>query len=92
MNIAMQNTILKDFMSRVNKLVVGKSTADKFYGKVTLKKAADHSKFNPVINRTGITSTGSGTRKFSVSGSRMIPNGSYTLTGLRAKLTSAING
>lgn len=90
MNTTIQKQILKDFMSRVNKLTLGRTTYDKFYGKVKLIKSADHSKFNPVCNRSGMTSTGCGTRKFSVSNSHLIPNGSYTLTGLRSKLAEAI--
>lgn len=83
-----QEYILNSFMSRVNKLTVGRSTKDKFYGKVTLIKAADHSKgYCESLNRTGM-----GTRKFAVSGSKMIANGAYTLGGLRKKLTAAING
>ena len=77
---------LNSFMSRVNKLTLGRSTKDKFYGKVTLIKSADHSRGKcEALNRTGM-----GTRKFSVSGSKMIRNGAYTLNGLRAKLTEAI--
>lgn len=90
MSKEIQNKILKDFMSRVNKLTVGRSTSDKFYGKVTLRKAADRSKFNARVNRYGITSSGNGTRKFYLSGSKMINDGTYTLTGLRSKLTAAI--
>ena len=81
-----QEYILDSFMSNVNKLTLGRSTKDKFYGKVTLIKSADHSRGKcEALNRTGY-----GTRKFSVSGSKMIHNGSYTLGGLRAKLTEAI--
>jgi hypothetical protein len=86
MSKAMQEYILKDFMTRVNKLTVGRSTKDKFYGKVTCIKSADYGKgFNCYLNRTGY-----GTRKFSVSGSKIISNGAYTLGGLRKKLTGAI--
>ena len=81
-----QEYILDSFMSRVNKLSVGRSTKDKFYGKVTCIKPADYSKgFNTYLNRTGY-----GTRKFALAGSKMIANGSYTLSGLRKKLTAAI--
>lgn len=87
-NTATQEKILKSFMSNVNKLSVGRSTTDKYYGKVTLIKSADHSKaYNKYCNRTGY-----GTRKFSVARSMMIPNGCYTLGGLRSKLDSAIHG
>jgi hypothetical protein len=83
-----QEYILDSFMTRVNKLTVGRSTKDKFYGKVTLIKAADYSKgYCDSLKRTGY-----GTRKFAVSGSKMIANGAYTLGGLRKKLTAAING
>lgn len=86
MNTDIKQKILKDFMARVNKLTVGRSTSDKYFGKVTLKKSADYTKgINKFLGRTGY-----GTRKFSVSGSRTIKNGSYTLTGLRAKLEAAI--
>lgn len=81
-----QENILKSFITRVNKLTVGRSTKDKFYGKVTLVKSADYSKgYNEYLGRSGY-----GTRKFSVSGSKMIANGKYTLGGLRAKLEAAI--
>ena len=81
-----QEYILNSFMSRVNKLTLGRSTKDKFYGKVTLIKSADHSRGKcEALNRTGY-----GTRKFSVSGSKMIKNGAYTLGGLHAKLTEEI--
>lgn len=83
----MQEYILDSFMTRVNKLTLGKSTKDKFYGRVTLIQNADHSRgYVEHLNRTGY-----GTRKFSVSGSKMIPNGKYTLGGLRNKLTEAIH-
>lgn len=82
--------LFKKFMARVNKLTLGRSTADQIYGSVTLIKSADHRKYNSTYNRTGITSNGHGTRKFSVSNSHLIPNGSYTLTGLRSKLAEAI--
>lgn len=90
MSKEIQSKILKNFMTRVNKLVVGQSVSDKFYGKVTLRKAADQSKFNARLNRRGITAKGHGTRKFYLSGSKMINDGTYTITGLRAKLTAAI--
>ena len=81
-----QEYILDSFMTRVNKLTVGRSTKDKFYGKVTCIKSADYSKgYCEALNRSGY-----GTRKFSVSGSKMIANGAYTLGGLRKKLTAAI--
>ena len=86
MSKAMQEYILKDFMTRVNKLSVGRSTKDKFYGKVTCIRSADYGRgYNCYLDRTGY-----GTRKFAVSGSKMISNGAYTLSGLRKKLTAAI--
>lgn len=82
-NSKMTNKI-NEFMTRVNKLTLGRSTSDGQFGRVTLKKSADHSKGrNAFLGRTGY-----GTRKFAVSGSQMISNGSYTLSGLRAKLQS----
>lgn len=82
-----QEYILDSFMSRVNKLTVGRSTKDKFYGKVTLIKSADNSRGKcEALNRTGY-----GTRKFSVSESKMIANGKYTLKGIRNALLNAIN-
>lgn len=77
MNTEIQNEIMKSFMSRVNKLTVGRSTYDKFFGTVTLKKAA--------------TETKNSSRKFSVSDSSMIRSGAYTLGGLRKALSKAIN-
>jgi len=68
-----QKQILDSFMSRVNKLSVGRTTKDKYYGTVRL--------VTPAICCA---------RKFSVSGSRMIPNGAYTIGGLRKKLSEAI--
>ena len=81
-----QEKILASFISRVNKLTVGRSTSDKFYGTVTLVQSADYSRGrNDFLGRMGY-----GTRKFSVSGSKMISNGKYTLAGLRTKLQAAI--
>lgn len=75
------------FMTRVNKLTLGRSTSDGHFGRVTLKKSADMTKglknYNAFLGRHGY-----GTRKFSVSGSQVINNGSYTLKSLRAKLQS----
>lgn len=90
MNKTINKQSFKKFMARVNKLTLGRSTTDRIYGSVTLIKSADHSKFNSFYKRTGITASGHGTRKFSVSNSHLIPNGSYTLTGLRSKLSEAI--
>ena len=85
-NKDIQKSILNSFLTKVNKLTVGRRTKDKFYGTVTLRKAADYSKgHNSFLNRSGY-----GTRRFSVSGSKFIKNGSYTLGGLRKALTAAI--
>jgi len=86
MNKIIQENILNSFLSRVNKLTVGRSTSDKFYGRVTLKSSADYSRgHNSYLGRFGY-----GTRKFTVAKSNMIPNGTYTLGKLRAKLQDAI--
>lgn len=77
MNTEIQNEIMTTFMARVNKLTVGRKTSDKFFGTVSLKKPA--------------SATASGSRKFSVK-SKMIKSGSYTLSGLRKALSTAING
>lgn len=90
MNTDIQRSILNSFLTRCNKLTVGKSTKDKFYGRVTLRKSADLTKYNSKINRYGITAKGNGTRKFYVSGSKMINDGTYTLTGLRKALSEVI--
>lgn len=77
---------LKTFMSRVNKLVLGKSTSDEFYGRVTLVKPADRTKTVAAYrNRAGY-----GTRRFKLTDSKLIKNGRYTLRTLRAKLTKAV--
>lgn len=77
---------LNTFMDRVNKLTVGRSTSDDKFGRVTLKKAADTKRgYNAFLKRNGY-----GTRKFAVTKSALIPNGSYTLGGLRKKLTAAV--
>lgn len=82
-NTKMTNKI-NAFMTRVNKLTLGRSTSDERFGRVTLKKSADMTKgYNAFLGRRGY-----GTRKFSVSGSQVIPNGSYSLSGLRTKLQS----
>lgn len=79
----MKESIVKEFMNRCNKLVVGRSVSDEKFGKVTLIRAADHSKgWNEFLGRSGY-----GTRRFAVSGSKTVANGSYTLGGLRKKLT-----
>ena len=81
-----QETILRGFMSNVNKLTPGRSCFDKFYGRVTCIRAADYSKGkNNFLGRSGY-----GTRKFSVSKSAFVKSGAYTLGGLRAKLQAAI--
>lgn len=65
---------LNAFMSRVNKLSVGRSTSDEIFGTVTLKSAA----------------TCKSARKFAVSNSSVIHNGAYKLGGIRQALTNAI--
>lgn len=76
---------INEFLTRVNKLTLGRSTADETFGSVTLKKSADYTRgHNAFLGRSGY-----GTRKFSVSKSQVIPSGSYTLAGLRAKLLTA---
>ena len=65
--------IVKNFMANVNKLSVGRSTYDKYFGKIKLYKKA----------------TGYGTRRFSVSESTVLPSGgNYTLGSIRKVLSS----
>ena len=86
-NITSQEYILKSFLSNVNKLTPGKSTFDKYFGRVTCIKEADHTRaYNKHINRTGY-----GTRKFSVAKSTLIPSGKYTLGTIRRELSDAIH-
>ena len=61
----------KDFMANVNKLSVGRSTYDKYFGNVKLYKKA----------------TGYGTRRFSVSDSLIMnAGGNYSLGTIRKQL------
>lgn len=77
--------MLNSFLDNVNKLTPGKSANSQF-GRVTCKKAADHSRgFVKHLNRTGY-----GTRLFSLSKSDYLPSGKYTLGKLRQKLNDAI--
>lgn len=76
---------LKSFLDNVNKLTPGRSAVSEF-GRVTCKKAADHSRGRVArLNRTGY-----GTRLFSLSGSEYAASGKYTLGKLRQKLADAI--
>ena len=73
---------LKDFMWRVNKLSVGRSTSDELFGRVTCKSyAVEKGSYGQHMNRSKY-----GTRKFTVSGSKLIANGKYTFKGLREKI------
>ena len=76
---------LKSFLDNVNKLTPGRSAVSEF-GRVTCKKAADHSRGHVAhLNRTGY-----GTRLFSLSSSEYAASGKYTLGKLRQKLADAI--
>lgn len=81
MDTATQSEILASYMARVNKLTLGKRTSDKFFGEAKLVKSARATKKSP---------TGYGTRKFKISGSKNIVDGTYTLGKLRAALVEAI--
>lgn len=83
MDMEQQMEIMEKYMARVNKLVVGRSTTDKFFGKAELVKAAKPTKKIP---------SGYGTRKFKVTDSKNIADGTYTLGKLRAALAEAIQG
>ena len=78
--------ILRDFMTKVNKLSIGRSTQDKWFGRVTCKTyATEKGSYGQALNRKAY-----GTRKFSVAGSKCIANGKYTFARLRRKLEDAI--
>lgn len=78
----LESYILAKFLTRVNRLSKDNpTTSDMIYGRVTF-----HSKA-----RTANSKRINGTRKFILSKSRLISNGTYTLPTLRAKLTAAIS-
>lgn len=76
-----ESVILSRFLKRVNRLSKGNpATSDELYGRVTFLANARRNAMKRI----------NGTRKFSVSKSKLIRNGAYTLPTLRAKLTAAI--
>jgi hypothetical protein len=78
----LESYILAKFLKRVNRLSKDNpATADEIYGRVTF-----HSKA-----RTANSKRIYGSRKFNLSKSQIISNGTYTLPTLRAKLTAAIS-
>lgn len=78
----LESYILAKFLTRVNRLSKDNpTTSDMIYGRVTFRSKA----------RTANSKRINGTRKFILSKSRLISNGTYTLPTLRAKLTAAIS-
>ena len=77
---------LKSFLGNVNKLIPGKTAVSEDFGRVTCLKAADRSRNrNDRLHRSGY-----GTRLFSMSKSKHIPSGKYTLGKLRSRLAETI--
>lgn len=78
----LESYILAKFLKRVNRLSKDNpATADEIYGRVTFRSKA----------RTSNSKRIYGSRKFNLSKSHLISNGTYTLPTLRAKLTAAIS-
>lgn len=78
----LESYILAKFLKRVNRLSKDNpATADEVYGRVTFRSKA----------RTANSKRIYGSRKFNLSKSHLISNGTYTLPTLRAKLTAAIS-